>query len=248
MFPSLFSITTGLLTIWGAEALAQAPAITPLTANVATVGNQPAAPWRAVGLPGGKVPLTQMDRVVVDGLPALRLLTDRSYGTLVHGLPAWVPTPGTTLQWRWRLDQALTGADLRRKEGDDAALKVCVLFDMPLDGLPFVERNLLRLARQVSAERLPAATVCYVWDARLAQDTSLANAFSRRVRYIVVDGASTPIGQWRNHQRQIASDFLRLFGEESASVPPVLALAVGADSDNTASASLAYIATIGWGP
>lgn len=245
MFPSLISITTGLLTIWGAEALAQAPAIEPLAPSA---GTQPTAPWRAVGLPGAKVPLTQMDRVTVDGIPALRLLTNRSYGTLVHEVPAWVPAPGTTLQWRWRLEQPLTDADLTRKDGDDAALKVCVLFDMPLSGLPFVERNLLRLARQLSTERLPAATVCYVWDPRLAQDTHLSNAFSRRVRYIVIDGAGTPIGQWRRHQREIAGDFLRLFGEESASVPPVVALAVGADSDNTAGASLAYIAAIGWGP
>lgn len=245
MFPSRFSITTGLLTIWGAEALAQAPAIEPLAP---AAGTPLSASWRAAGLPGAKVPLAQMDRVTVDGAPVLRLQTNRSYGTLVHEIPAWVPAPGTTLQWRWRLDQPLAGADLRRKDGDDAALKVCVMFDMPLDGLSFMERNLLRLARQVSAERLPAATVCYVWDTRLAPDTRLSNAFSRRVRYIVMDGVNAPIGQWRIHQRQVAGDFLRLFGDESASVPPIVALAVGADSDKTASTSLAYIASVAWAP
>lgn len=50
-------------------------------------------------------------------------------------------------------------------------------------------------------------------------------------------------------QRRIHhADFLRLFGDESSTVPPVLASAVGADSDNTGGRSLAYIADLRLNP
>jgi Protein of unknown function (DUF3047) len=194
--------------------------------------------WRPVGLPNGKAPLARFDIVPVDGKNVLRLQTDKSYGLLAHDLRRLMPTADTTLAWRWRLDQPLAYADLRTKAGDDAALKVCVLFDMPTDGLSFTERALLGMARQVSGERLPAATLCYVWDARLPVGTVIDNPFSARLKYWVVDGG---VGVWTSHQRNISQDFLRVFGHESQAVPPVEAVAVGADSDNTGGTSLGFL-------
>lgn len=251
MFPSRTWTTTGLLTLWVAEALAQGTALAPVLAqapvlapfSAATSADAP-APWRAVGLPQGKAPLTRMDITTLDGTRVLRLQTDASYGTLVHATPAWTPGADSTLQWRWRLEQALAKPDLRRKEGDDAALKVCVMYDMPLGGIPFLERSLLRLARSVSGEALPSATVCYVWDTTLPTGTALANIYSARVRYIVLDGSDSAPGQWRNHSRNLAADFMRLFRAESTQVPPITAVAVGADADNTGGRSLAYIGDI----
>ena len=57
-----------------------------------------------------------------------------------------------------------------------------------LDGLPLTERTLMRIARSVSGENLPSASLCYVWDATLPAGTLLPNAFSARVRYLVVNG------------------------------------------------------------
>jgi hypothetical protein len=199
-------------------------------------------------LPAGKAPLAQMDIHTVDNDRVLRLKTEASYGTLVHAVAGWRPDPGSTLSWRWQLVQPLAQADLRTREGDDAALKVCVMYDMPLERVPFLERNLLRLARSGSGELLPAATVCYVWDAALPAGTTLANPYSRRVRTIVLDGKDSTPGSWRMQERRIHADFLRLFGDEAQSVPPVLAIAVGADSDNTAGRSLAYIAGLRLNP
>lgn len=231
-------ITTGLLTIWAASALAQAPAI---AAFSSAPGAAAPPPWRAAGLPGGKVPQTRISLAGVDGVRVARLTADGSYGTLVHDLAPWTPPPGATLSWRWRLDQPLAHADLRTKQGDDAALKVCVLFDLPLPALPFGERALLRMARAVSGEPLPAATLCYVWDTALAAGTALPNAWSRRVQLKVLDGAASPLGQWQLHSQNLQADFLQAFGHESATVPPVTAVLIGADADNTGGRSLGYI-------
>ena len=149
--------------------------------------------WRFVGLPNKpEIGATRIELGQVDGVVGVQVRTDKSYGTWAHD---WRGTAGT-LQWRWRLDQALSGglrpADLRRKDGDDAALKVCVMFDHALDRVPFGERTLLRVARSVSGENLPAATVCYLWDPLQANNTTAANPYSRRVRYVVVQGSGAP--------------------------------------------------------
>jgi hypothetical protein len=201
-----------------------------------------------VGLPANKVPLARVEISPQDGTPVLSLATDKSYGSAVHDLPRYAPGAGAVLRWRWKLVNPLVGADLRTKAGDDAALKVCALFDMPLDGLPLTERTLMRIARSVSGEPLPSASLCYVWDATLPAGTLLPNAFSARVRYLVANGAETPPGRWVSHERRLSKDFLMAFGHEVSSVPPLIAIAVGADSDNTAGQSLGYVGDVTLAP
>lgn len=199
----------------------------------------PPGAWKVAGLPNIKKPMSRFDTVTLDGRKVLRVRTDKSYGNLSYTFTQ--PVTAGTLGWRWRLDQPVAGADLRRKDGDDAPIKVCALFDLPLDKLHFMERNLLRMARSASGQHLPGATLCYVWDQKLAVDTELPNAFTRRVRYIVLNGANTPLQIWVSHRRDLGADFLRSFGAESSSVPPLMAVVVGADADNTGGASLAYL-------
>jgi hypothetical protein len=209
--------------------------------------------WRFVGLPNKpEVKPTRFELGQVEGVAGVQMRTDQSYGTWAHD---WRGTAGT-LQWRWRLDQALSGgqrpADLRRKDGDDAALKVCVMFDHPLDRVPFGERTLLRVARSVTGENLPAATVCYLWDPLQANNTTAANPYSRRVRYVVVQGTGAPTQRWLSESRDVVQDFLTLFGDElpagstRTAVPPVMAVVIGADSDNTQAHSSGWVAQVQW--
>ena len=207
-------------------------------------GAQPPAPWRVVGVPGGKIPLTDFALTTLDGRKVVRVTTAGSYGNLVHDLPPQPSGPTMRLQWRWQLEAPLRGANLRIRQGDDSPLKVCVLFDMPLDQLGFVERNLLRVARAASAENLPSATLCYVWDHTLEPETLLANAYTSRVRMIVVNQGEQQLGQWVAHSRALSADFLRAFGAETSSVPPILAVLIGGDSDNTAGRSVGYIGDV----
>ncbi len=208
--------------------------------------------WRFVGFPKkhADLPATRFAAARVDGEAALQVSTASSYGTLVHNLNG---APPARLQWRWRLDQPLTGGqlppDLRSKAGDDAALKVCAMFRHPLERVPFVERTVLRIARSVSGEDLPAATVCYVWDSAAPAGLQGANPYTRRVRYISLRGSDTPTRQWATESRDLAQDFATLFADElpaGAAIPPVDAVLVGADSDNTASRSNGWVADLRW--
>ena len=200
----------------------------------------PAAPWRVVGLPKQSTPLTRFSAVTLGGQRVLRVEADASYGNLVHGLEA-LPETLRSLSWRWRLEEPNPGADLRRKDGDDSPLKVCALFDLPMSALPFGERQLLRLARLSAGETLPSASVCYVWDSRLPPGMALDNAFTRRVRMIVLRGPEAPLRGWVAERRDVAADFLRLFGDESKTVPPLVGVAVGADADNTKARSVGFV-------
>lgn len=187
-------------------------------------------------------PFTRFSIVEVGGQRVLRLDADRSYGNLVHPLSdgiAW-----RHLSWRWRVDVPNDRANLRVSGGDDSAAEVCVLFDMPMDDVPFVDRQVVRLARTQSPILLPTASVCYVWDAHFAIGTELDNAFTRRVRMIVLRGRDTPLRTWAPERRDIRADFLRLFGDEASEVPPIIGISVAADADNTQTRTLAFVADL----
>lgn len=213
--------------------------------------------WRVVGFPKrhADIPITLFQADTIDGQLGLRVDTNASYGTLVNNWRG----PAQQLRWRWRLDQPLTGGtappDLMAKSGDDAALKVCVMFDHPMDYVPFFERTLLRMARGVSGENLPAATVCYVWDSGRPATLQATNPYTKRVRFFSLQGKGAPLGQWVAQSRDVAQDYITLFADELplgrqtplSNVPVVTSVVVGADSDNTASRSTAWIADLQWG-
>jgi hypothetical protein len=191
-----------------------------------------------VGLPKQAMPLTRFTVVLHGSERVLRVEAERAYGNLVHALNA---TRAGTLAWRWRVDRPASGATLRQKSSDDTALKVCALFDMPIARVPFVERQLLRIASSRSGEALPTATLCYVFDASLTPGTLLRSAYTQRVRYIAAGGAPE---QWRDEVHDLAADFLRAFGDESREVPAVSAIVVGADTDNTGSHSIGHLSNL----
>lgn len=219
----------------GFPAVADAPSI----AAFASAGSAPQAPWRVVGLPDQRKPYSRFSLADIDGQHVLRVEANRSYGNLVHPL---VPMAGPThLVWSWRAERLLPDADLRTRSGDDSPLKVCVFFDLPIERVPFIERQLLRAVRVRSADLVPTATVCYVWDNRLAVGTALDNAYTRRLRIIVLQSGEAHLHHWRHERRDVIADFMQLFGDEANVAPPIIGVAVGADADNTGGDSLGYV-------
>lgn len=107
---------------------------------------------------------------------------------------------------------------------------------------------LLRLARSRTGENLPAATLCWVWAGAEERGALLDNAYSRRVRFIVLRNGHDAPGQWQPESRDVAADFLRAFGDESPTVPPLTAAIVAGDADNTGARSLAHVADLVFAP
>lgn len=214
----------------------------PLLVQPAGPGEQPQAPWHVVGLPQQAKPLTRFSVVTLDGQRVLKVEAHGSYGNLLH--PVLEQPNGQVLRWRWRLDEPLPAANLRRRDGDDSPLKVCALFDLPMAAVPFIERQVLRIARLRTGEMLPAASICYVWDAHLPAGTVLDNAYTRRVRMVVLRGPEAGLRTWQAEQRDIGADFRRLFADETDVVPPLIGIGIAADADNTQGHGMGYVGPI----
>lgn len=195
--------------------------------------------WRLLTLPKQKPPVTSYSAELLDGRAALRIDARASYGNLAHALSGSAPA---SVRWAWRVDQPNTAMLLNLKAGDDSPAKVCLSFDLPIDDVPFLERALLRLARARSPEPLPAATLCWVWGYAEATGRVIANPYTRRVRYLVLRGQGDAAGRWFEETRDVAADFRAAFGDESQAVPPVTAVLISGDADNTGAHSLAHVA------
>ncbi len=199
------------------------------------------APWRFVGLPARyAIPATQFDIAELDGSKVLRVSADKAYGNMVHDWSG----PLDSIKFRWRLDTALLKADLKSKKTEDMALKVCLSFDLPVEQIPAAERATFKLAQFFSSDKLPTATLCYVWAHTEAVGSELASPYTGRVRYIVLNTRENPLATWQEHQRDVKADYLKAFGTQVQTKPAVTAIIVGADSDNTQGSSLGYVADI----
>ena len=146
------------------------------------------------------------------------------------------------LRFSWRVDRFPAASDLTTKDGDDVAAKVCVLFDVPLDRLSFVDRAKIEFGRRLFDPDLPAATICYLWDRTAAPNTWLDSAYTDRVRMLVLrSAASGDERRWFDERRDLRADFRRAFPREAeAGLPPVAAIAFATDADNTRGHALAW--------
>lgn len=134
------------------------------------------------------------------------------------------------LRWRWQVSQSLPGSDIRTKPGDDYAARVYVFFDLPAQQLSLGDRLRLQAARVLAGVEVPTAAICYVWGRAQAAGASGWNAYTDRLRMVVVDSGDSHAGQWRSVSRNIPNDWTEAFG---GAMPRVNGVGVGSDTDNT---------------
>ena len=110
-----------------------------------------------------------------------------------------------------------------------------------------LERTKLVAAEALTGQDLPTAAICYVWDKALPSGTVMPNAFTRRLRMIVVDGEGSATQHWRRHTRDLHADFRAAFADEwrdGDQAPPVRAVVIGSDTDNTGGEGLSFVRAI----
>lgn len=218
------------------ESRLERPLVTPFSNG--PEGGVPAG-WTVVTPRNVKGP-TDYTIVRQDGRMVLRARAAHAAAALVHQVRA-EPAAELTMTWRWRVDQVIPQADLRRKEADDYPARVYVMFDYPLERLPLAEQMKIRVARLFHRGDVPTAALCYVWDAHAPAGTIAPSAYTDRVRMVVIESGVSRVKQWLDVSRDIGADFRRAFGEEP---PPVSAVAVAADTDNTGADVTAYFGDI----
>lgn len=222
-------------------ALAAGAQITPFSGAVPG-GTLPGA-WTAQALPN--IERRTEYRLVDDGgRTVLQAQARASAAGLIHPLRADAQaTPW--LAWRWRIEGVIETADMRSKAGDDYAARVYVLFDYPPERLPLLTRAAFAAARLIYGQDMPAAALCYVWDNRQPVGHSAWSPYTERLRMIVAESGNARAGQWVSEAHDVAADFARAFGEPA---PPISAIVVASDTDNTGASARAWFGDLGLHP
>lgn len=211
-----------------------------LLAGCAAPSMPPADPegWHAVPLPGKAA--TRYTWVDKEGRRAVAAVADRS-ASLWRRRVEVAPAAIGRVSFSWWVQDLIAGADLTDADREDAPARVLFAFDGDHGRLTPRNRMLFDLAQALSGERPPYATLMYVFGSAAPADAVIVGARSDRVRKIVVDSGPTPLRRWRLHERDLAADFRRAFGEEPGTL---LSVAVMTDADNTQSQARAWYGPI----
>ena len=126
------------------------------------------------------------------------------------------------LKWSWKINDVLSKGDATRKEGDDYAARIYVVFP----------HTLFWKTKGIN----------YIWGNKLGRGKSIPNAFARKnVIMLAVESGAEKAGQWTFHSRNVYEDYKRLFGAEPRKLG---AIAIMTDTDNTGQKAQAWYGDI----
>ena len=199
-------------------------------------GGELSSNWQPYTLVPSK-PRTEYKLVSTDRGVALEANADKSASGIVRRI-RMDPRDHRMLEWRWRVRNLIPGADKRIASADDSPARLIVSFHGDARKLDFEERTKFRLARAISGQSLPYATLMYVWSNQYPVGTVIVNPHTERVRSIVVASGAEGVGQWRSYRRDVLADYRNAFSEEPGDI---VAVGLMTDADNTRQkASCAY--------
>lgn len=136
------------------------------------------------------------------------------------------------LEWEWKAIGSILEADNAERHTDDAPLRILVAFDGNKSKLPLKEKMTFEMAHMLSGQEMPYATLMYIWSGKNPLDSIVDNAFTTRIKMIVVDSGWQDVGQWRKHARDLSADYFAAYGEAPGDV---IGIALLTDTDNTKS-------------
>jgi len=237
--------------LWAATAFcllapvhAQSPAPAAKDATAVVEVGRFSAEREGAGPPAGWKPLTfrNIDRHT-------RYALVRDAGTIVLRADAEASASGLVreqtidlkafpiIEWRWRAGNVLSKADVKTKAGDDYPVRLYITFAHDANSISLTDRA----ARAIYGQLPPRAAINYIWDTRSPVGTTVPNAYTDRVRMIVVESGSARTGEWITYRRNLAEDFRKAFGYEA---PLVSGIAVMTDTDNTGEKVTAWFGDI----
>jgi len=125
------------------------------------------------------------------------------------------------LAWRWKVTNVLLKGDELKKEGDDYAARVYVVFP--------------------SALFWRTKAVNYIWANKLPAGQTVANPFTSNACMVAVQSGSAHVGQWMEEKRNVLEDYRKCFAEDP---PKAGAIAIMTDTDNTGEDATAWYGPI----
>jgi hypothetical protein len=219
-----------------------------LLAGCATRPDLADSPWaQASGVPAtaatawnhqtfpGKTP-TRFQYVRLDGRDVLAVHANASASMLRQRVRVESTELGR-VRFSWKVPALIPGADLATTDKDDSPVRVLLAFDGDRSRLSARDAALSEIARVVTGEEMPYATLMYVWCNRQPTGTVIRSPRTDRIRKLVLESGPAHLGQWLEYERDIRADYERVFGEEPGAL---IGVAIMTDSDNTRSRTQAW--------
>jgi hypothetical protein len=103
------------------------------------------------------------------------------------------------LSWRWKASKLPEGGDIRKRETDEQAGQIYVVFPK-------------------FPKTLNTRSVGYIWDSQAPMGFSGTSTVYSRMKYVVLQSGATKLNQWISEVRDVYEDYKKLFQEE----PPTL--------------------------
>ena len=199
-------------------------------------------------LPGGWRPwqlsrlkkLTSYRMVDYNGTVVVKAMSASSASGLMHPLDI-DPRERPILQWRWKVPQLIEGANNKRRNAEDAPVRVILSFDGDIESLPLEDRMFFDRIKAVTGYSMPYATLMYIWENQAPRGSIIANPHTSRVQMVVAETGSALTGTWKLEMQNVYEDYKRAFGTEPGRIRSI---AIMTDTDNTGTSVEAYYGDI----
>jgi Protein of unknown function (DUF3047) len=145
------------------------------------------------------------------------------------------------LEWRWKIANVLAKGDPKAKSGDDYPARIYITFKYDPTRVFAWQRTKYAFAKAIYGSYPPHAGINYIWEAKLPVGTVVPNAYTDRLRMIVVESGTAKLNEWQSYRRNVYEDYQQAFNEEP---PKVSGIAIMTDTDNTGEAATAYYGDI----
>lgn len=126
------------------------------------------------------------------------------------------------VNWKWKVVSLPKGGDVRKKNTDDQAGQLYVIFP--------------KWPTSINSRLLG-----YIWDTTAPADLSVTSTKLSTTKYIVVKSGSKGVGVWHQERRNVYEDYQALFGDEKLKAGRV---SIMIDSDDTESEAELFITDI----
>ena len=223
-----------------ADAPAAARSLTPwdlasaLGAAQPAKGGSPKSDWQHQTFPGKSA--NQFAYLQLDGRRAMGV---RSSGaaSMLRKTVSIDPAQLASLRFSWKVPALIDGADMARPEKSDSPVRLVLAFDGERSRLSPRGHMLSELARALTGEEMPYATLMYVWSSHHAPGTVLKSSRTDRIRKLVLESGPNRLNRWLDYERDIRADFVQAYGEEPGRL---IAVGIMTDTDNTRASTQAW--------
>ncbi len=145
------------------------------------------------------------------------------------------------LEWRWKVSNVIAKGNPKIKSGDDYPARIYLTFKYDPTRVSAWQRTKYGLAKSLYGSYPPHAGINYIWESKLPVGTVVPNAYTDRLRMIVVETGTAKLNEWQNYRRNVYEDYKQAFGEEP---PKVSGIAIMTDTDNTGETATAFYGDI----